>query len=136
MFNPKNSCNCPMKMMTAIPAVNPATTGYGMNLISTPSRNTPITTNITPAITVASANPPYPYPATIPASNGTNAPVGPPICTRLPPSAEIRNPAMIAVHNPCAGVTPDAIPNPIANGNATTPTVIPAARSAANVARS
>ena len=27
----------------------------------------------------------------------TNAPVGPPICTRLPPNAEIRKPPMIAV---------------------------------------
>ena len=26
-----------------------------------------------------------------------NAPVGPPICTRLPPSSEIRKPATIAV---------------------------------------
>ena len=28
---------------------------------------------------------------------------------------------MIAVHNPCPGVTPEAMPNPIASGNATTP---------------
>ena len=31
------------------------------------------------------------------------APVGPPICTRLPPSAEIRKPATTAVNSPTAG---------------------------------
>jgi hypothetical protein len=63
---------------------------------------------------------------------GTNAPVGPPICTRLPPKAEIKNPPMIAVQSPCVGVTPDAIPNPIASGNATIATVIPASKSRRN----
>src|SRR2546426_9288589 len=53
---------------------------------------------------------------------GTNAPVGPPICTRLPPSAEMRKPATIAVHNPRDGSTPEAIANPMASGSATTPT--------------
>jgi len=31
------------------------------------------------------------------ATSTTNAPVGPPICTRLPPKTEIRKPATIAV---------------------------------------
>ena len=44
--------------MTAIPLVNPAITGYGMYLISAPSRSTPIAINITPAISVATASPP------------------------------------------------------------------------------
>src|SRR5665213_997681 len=66
----------------------------------------------------------------------TNAPVGPPNCTREPPSAEIMNPATIAVHNPRPGVTPLAIANAIASGNATTPTITPAVRSPRNCSRS
>src|SRR5207244_909263 len=65
----------------------------------------------------------------MPARMGTNAPVGPPICTLLPPSAAMIAPAMIAVHRPCAGVTPEAMPKPIASGSATMPTVTPAAKS-------
>ena len=34
---------------------------------------------------------------------GIKAAVGPPICTRLPPSAEMMKPAMIAVKIPSAG---------------------------------
>ncbi len=67
---------------------------------------------------------------------GTNAPVGPPIWTRVPPSAEIRNPAMMAVQIPCTGVTPEAMAKPIASGSAMTPTVMPAVRSAKNAALS
>jgi hypothetical protein len=43
------------------------------------------------------------------------------------------NPAMMAVIIPFSGETPDAIPNAIANGRATIPTMIPAIRSAVNV---
>ena len=32
------------------------------------------------------------------------APVGPPICTRLPLRSEMRNPATMAVYSPCSGV--------------------------------
>ena len=60
------------------------------------------------------------------------APVGPPICTLLPPNMEIMNPAMIAVIIPFSGDTPDAIPNAMASGRATIPTMIPAIRSAMN----
>ena len=42
----------------------------------------------------------------------TNAPVGPPIWTREPPSAETRKPATIAVYSPRSGVTPLAIVAP------------------------
>lgn len=59
--------------------------------------------------------------------------VGPPICTLLPPNSEMINPAMMAVIIPFSGETPDAIPNAIANGRATIPTMIPAIRSAVNV---
>ena len=40
---------------------------------------------------------------------------------------------MIAVIIPFSGDTPEAIPNAIANGRATIPTIIPAMRSAVNV---
>ena len=83
--------------MTAMPAVNPVITGYGMNLISAPGRARPMTMRMTPAMTVQMTSPSYPNCATMPETMTTNAPVGPPICTRLPPSAEMRNPPMIAV---------------------------------------
>ena len=63
------------------------------------------------------------------------APVGPPICTLLPPSSEIMNPATIAVMMPFSGVTPEAIPNAMASGRATMPTMMPAMRSLMNVLR-
>ena len=40
---------------------------------------------------------------------------------------------MMAVKIPACGLTPDAIANAIASGSATTPTVMPAARSRAEV---
>ena len=57
------------------------------------------------------------------------APVGPPICTLLPPKNEIMKPATIAVMIPFSGLTPEAIPKAMANGHATIPTIIPAMRS-------
>ena len=65
-----------------------------------------------------------------------NAPAGPPTCTRDPPSSEISIPATIAVKMPASGFRPEAIAKAIANGSATTPTVMPAIRSAVKVARS
>ncbi len=65
----------------------------------------------------------------------TNAPVGPPICTRLPPSAEMRNPAITAVYSPRSGGTPEAIANARASGSATIPTTTPAIRSRINRSR-
>jgi hypothetical protein len=59
----------------------------------------------------------------------TNAPVGPPIWNRLPPSADITKPATAAVSSPTSGRTPDAIASAIANGRAITATVSPAIRS-------
>jgi len=60
------------------------------------------------------------------------APVGPPICTLLPPKKETMKPPIMAVINPFSGLTPDAIPNAMAKGRATMPTIIPAIRSAEN----
>ena len=57
------------------------------------------------------------------------APVGPPICTLLPPSREMMKPATMAVMMPFSGVTPDAIPKAMASGKATMPTMMPAMRS-------
>ena len=61
------------------------------------------------------------------------APVGPPICTLLPPNTEMSRPAIMAVMIPFSGVTPDAIPKAMASGSATIPTMIPAMRSAMKV---
>ena len=63
------------------------------------------------------------------------APVGPPICTRLPPSSETTNPAITAVMIPFSGETPEAMPKAMASGRATMPTMMPAMRSAAKSAR-
>src|SRR6266498_4844795 len=60
----------------------------------------------------------------------TNAPVGPPMQTLVPPSEEMRKPAMTAVKIPACGGAPDAMAKAIANGSATMPTVRPAMRSA------
>ena len=48
---------------------------------------------------------------------------------------EIKNPATTAVYKPACGVTPEAIPNAIASGSATRPTVIPASRSPKKIRR-
>ncbi len=63
------------------------------------------------------------------------APVGPPICTEQPPKADTKKPPMMAVIKPIVGLTPLAIANATANGNATIPTTIPAMRSALNFAK-
>jgi len=62
-----------------------------------------------------------------------NAPAGPPICTDDPPSAEMRKPAMMAVHNPASGLSPLAMAKAMASGKATMPTVAPAPMSLASM---
>ena len=62
-----------------------------------PSPVRPIRTSITPAIAVHINRPETPNLATMPATITTNAPVGPAIWQREPPSAETMKPAMIAV---------------------------------------
>src|SRR6218665_1751371 len=44
------------------------------------------------------------------------APAGPPIWALVPPRAEIRKPAMMAVHSPAPGGRPLAIANAMASG--------------------
>src|SRR6218665_1902026 len=49
------------------------------------------------------------------------APAGPPIWALVPPRAEIRKTAMMAVHSPAPGGRPLAIANAMARGSATQP---------------
>ncbi len=57
------------------------------------------------------------------------APVGPPICTRLPPKAEIMKPAITAVTIPLSGETPEATAKAIAKGKSKILAIIPAVKS-------
>ena len=87
----------------------------------------------TPAISVAMVRPVMPYCPMMPATITMKAPVGPPICTLLPPVAEIISPATMAVMMPFSGDTPLAMPKAMASGRATMPTMTPAIKSAMNV---
>ena len=89
----------------------------------------------TPASTVAITRPSSPSLATIPATIVAKAAVGPAICTLLPPSAEITNPATIAVKIPASGPTPDASASAMDNGSAIIATMIPAVTSLKNCSR-
>ena len=51
---------------------------------------------------------------------------------RTTPKKDTINPPIMAVINPFSGLTPDAIPNAIANGNATIPTIVPDIKSLKN----
>ena len=124
---PKKSFHCPTQMITPIPVVNPTITGSGMYLMTAPKRASPIANSITPAIRVAICKPTTPYLAVMPERITMNAPVGPEICNRLPPNAEVKNPATMAVYSPCSGLAPEAMANAMASGKATTPTTRPAA---------
>ena len=53
-------------------------------------------------VVVATARPSMPFFATMPATMVANAAVGPAICTLLPPRAEMRKPATMAVYSPCS----------------------------------
>ncbi|MNW63543.1 hypothetical protein D3C74_417630 [compost metagenome] len=120
---------CPLKIVTAIPAVNPMVTGRGMNLINVPSRSSPISTRKIPARKPAISRFSYPYCSTMARRIGIKAPVGPPIWNRDPPNSEIRIPAIIVVYNPYSGLTPDAIAKAIPRGMATMPTIHPEIKS-------
>ncbi len=96
MRSPRKSRICVLAIRTAMPLVKPMTTGRGMNLTAAPMPVTPSMTSITPAIIVHMNRPSTPYFATMPATTTTKAPVGPPIWTRDPPSAEIMKPVTIA----------------------------------------
>ena len=133
---PRKSLICVLAISTAMPLVKPITTGRGMKRTVEPRRAAPSAIRSTPAIIVHVNSPSMPCRCTTPATTTTNAPVGPPIWQREPPSAEIRKPVTIAHAMPDAGGSPDAIANAIASGSATKPTVMPARTSAASVPRS
>ena len=68
-----------LAISTAIPLVNPTTTGRGRYFTAVPMPVAPRITSITPAIIVHMNRPLTPCSATIPATTTTKAPVGPPI---------------------------------------------------------
>ena len=61
IVSPNKSLICVVKIVTAIPLVNPTTIGYGIYLIIVPRRNSPKATRNTPAINVATVSPCNPY---------------------------------------------------------------------------
>ena len=93
---PKKSLSCVLAMTRAMPLVKPITTGRGMNRTAVPVPVNPMTTSTTPAIIVHMNRASTPCSATMPATTTTNAPVGPPICTYDPPSAEMMMPVTMA----------------------------------------
>ena len=121
-----------MRIVTAIPAVNPVVIVYGMNLISAPAFTKPRIIKMIPAIIVAMIRPSIPSVAMMPATIVANAAVGPAICTVLPPKKEIKKPATIAVYKPGSGPTPDASAKAIESGNAMIATMIPDTKSLKN----
>jgi hypothetical protein len=88
--------NWVLAITSAMPLVKPMITGRGMYLTALPAPVRPMITSITPAIIVHMNSPSTPYSAMIPATTTTNAPVGPPIWNREPPSAEMMKPVTIA----------------------------------------
>ena len=94
-----------------------------------PMRSRPMMMSRMPARMVATARPSMPLRATMPATMVAKAAVGPAICTLLPPTAEIKNPATMAVYRPCSGDTPEARASAIDRGSAMIATMTPAIRS-------
>ena len=92
---PNRSRICVLAISTPMPLVKPITTGRGMYLTAVPRPVTPSRIRITPAISVHMNRPSMPCAATMPETTTTKAPVGPPIWTRDPPSAEMMKPATI-----------------------------------------
>ena len=87
MVSPKKSFICVDAIRMAMPLVKPMVTGRGMNRTAPPSPVKAKTTRMTPAIIVHIKRPGTPKVVTIPATITTNAPVGPAIWHREPPSA-------------------------------------------------
>ena len=61
MVSPSRSFTWVVKMVTAIPEVQPTTMGYGMYLMMVPNLSTPSRMRNTPAISVAMVSPCMPY---------------------------------------------------------------------------
>ena len=96
--------------------------------MTVPSLAKPNTIKIAPAIKVAICKPAMPCCAVMIDSTAMNAPVGPDICTRVPPKIAVKRPATMAVYRPCSGRAPDAMAKAMPSGKATTPTTIPASK--------
>ena len=126
IVRPSASLICVEAMRMAMPLVKPIRIGRGMNLTAVPSPVTASPASSTPAIIVTIISPDMPCCAMMPATITTNAPVGPPICTRDPPSSDTTRPPTMAVYKPASGVVPEAMPKAMASGRATRPTVRPA----------
>lgn len=103
-------------IVTAIPEVKPVVIVYGMNLIRPKMAESIRIKKDTCKDGRKSASPSNPSFATIPATIVANAAMGPAIWTLLPPSAEMTNPATIAV-NSGFGPTPDASASAMDSGN-------------------
>ena len=123
---PKKSFHCPTQMMTAMPEVKPTITGFGNELDDSAelreahrqqddAGHQGRDLQTVDAVLGGDAR-----------EHATNAPVGPEICTRVPPNRAVTTPATMAVYRPCSGFAPEAIANAIASGNATMPTTTPA----------
>ena len=78
-LSPMRSLSWLATMITAMPAVKPTVTGYGMNLMYVPSFRKPIAARINPDSIVARINPSMPCACTVAATSTMNAPAGPPI---------------------------------------------------------
>src|SRR5437763_17033094 len=89
----------------------------------------PATTTTAPARTPTVKTALAPYWCTTGTNTTVMAPVGPETCTLEPPNTAATSPATIAVISPAVAPSPLVIPNASANGNATTPTLMPASTS-------
>ena len=126
---PKASLICDKPINTAMPLVKPMMIATGIKRIKLPTLNSPMVTNNMPAKNVESIKLATPYRSTMAYTITTKAPAGPPICTLLPPNAEIKKPPITAEIKPASGLSPDAIAKAMARGKAITPTVIPLLKS-------
>lgn len=84
-------------MTTAMPAVKPVVTGWGMNSMRLPRRSRPSAMRIRPAMRPVISSPPRPSWAWMGASSTMKAAVGPTTCSREPPKTAEMKPATMAV---------------------------------------
>ena len=120
--------------MSAIPLVNPVTTGYGMNLIAPPNRASPIAISRTPAMSVHATRPSKPCFWTIPADDHDERSCRAADLHAASAEKGDEKARDAAVIRPFSGATPEAMAKASARGTATMPTTTPAWRSAASCA--
>ena len=95
--SPSTSLIWMVAMTTAMPVVKPVVTGCGMNVMSRPSRASPMPTCMRPAMSPATRSPATPKSRTTGSRITTNAAVGPVIWKGVPPSSAQTTPATMAV---------------------------------------